>query len=126
MVAVWHYTTNNSLTISAGTGASMGAVAGLIGIVVATILNLILIKAGVRSDLFISDFMINQFGDSIPPEALDQMIEQQNTPITIGSYLKQGWIGVLMGPVFGALGGMIGASVFKNGTDEDLATEAEG
>ena len=61
MVSVWHYTTNNELTISAGSGASMGAIVGIIAIVVSSILNLILIQLGVRSDL-----AVNNFINSIP------------------------------------------------------------
>ncbi len=120
MVSVWHYTTNNELTISAGSGASMGAIVGLVGTLIAMILNLALVKMGVRSDLAVTNFIINQFGDSIPPDSLDQMIEQANSPVTIVSYIKSAWVGLIVGPLFGAIGGIIGASVFKNGTD-DLA-----
>lgn len=120
MVAVWHYTTNNTLTISAGTGASMGAIVGIVAVVASTILNLILIKAGVRSDLAVNNFFLDQFGDSMPPEAYDQIVEQMNTPVTLVSYIKSAWIAFLIGPIFGALGGVIGAAMFKKGKPEDL------
>lgn len=120
MVSVWHYTTNNSLTISSGSGASMGAIVGIIGIVVSAILNLILIEMGVRSDQAVTNFIINQFGDSMPQEALDQMIEQANADVTIGSYLKNAWLGFVIGPIFGAIGGVIGSNMFKHGTDDEV------
>lgn len=124
MVAVWHYTTNNELTISAGTGASMGAIVGIVAIVLAFFLNLILIKVGVRSDLVIQNFILDQWGDSMPPEAYDQMVEQMNSEMTFMAYLKGQWIGFLVGPIFGALGGVIGAAMFKKGQPEDLAGPA--
>ncbi len=124
MVAVWHYTTNNEMTISAGTGASMGAIVGVAAVVISAILNLLLIKAGVRSDLVISNLILDQFGDSMPPEAYDQMVEAMNTDVTLGSYLKSSWIGLLLGPIFGALGGVIGAAMFKKGTDDPLVEQA--
>jgi hypothetical protein len=117
MAAVWHYTSENELTIPPGEGAVMGLSAAALGVVLATILNFILIKVGIRHDLMISEFILQQFGGSMPPEQVEAMEEQMTQPITIGSYLVNGLIGIVVSVIFGAIGGAIGAAIFKKGTD---------
>ncbi len=118
MVAVWHYTSTNSLTIRPGEGAVMGLTAAVVGSIIALVLNYILLKIGVRHDLAISNFFMEIARDSLPPEQYREMMDQQNAPITLGSYLGSGLIGIVISAVFGAVGGAIGAAVFKKGTDE--------
>jgi hypothetical protein len=117
MTAVWHYTNENELTVPTGEGAVIGLSAAAVGVVLATILNFILIKVGIRHDLAISEFVIQQFGDSMPPESLEEMKRQMNQPITIGAYLINGLVGIVISVIFGAIGGAIGAAVFKKGSD---------
>ena len=118
LIAVWHYTTNNELTLRSGQGVSLGVMAALLGWAIAFVVNFALIKAGVRSDLAISQFILDRFGDSMPPESVDQMIDQMEQPITLGMYAINSLLGVVFSVIFGAIGGAIGAAVFKNG-DED-------
>ena len=123
MAAVWHYTSENELTVPPGEGAVIGLSAALVGIVLSTILTFALMKMGIRHDQAVTEFIIDRFGASMPPEQLDTMKEQMNQPITIGSYLINGLFGIVISVVFGAIGGAIGASVFKKGRDpEDVAT----
>ena len=123
MAAVWHYTSENELTIPAGEGAVMGLSAAALGVVLATIINFILIKMGIRHDLMISEFILGQFGGSMPPEQVEAMEEQMTQPVTIGAYLVNGLIGIVVSVIFGAIGGAIGAAVFKKGTDTpDIAS----
>jgi putative flippase GtrA len=119
VIAVWHYTDNNELTIKPGQGAMMGVLAALVGWAVAFVLNFVLIKIGIRHDLAITQFMIDKFGESMPPESYDQLIEQMETEITIGKYVLNGLIGIPISAIFGAIGGAIGAAIFKKGPDED-------
>jgi hypothetical protein len=121
VVAVWHYTDTNQLTITAGQGAVMGLLAAIVGWLISLVLNFVLIKAGIRSDLVISQFILDRFGDNMPPESYDQMVDQMNANITIGSYLLNAVWGVLFSVVFGAVGGAIGAVIFKKGVDETSA-----
>ena len=118
LVSVWHYTDTNELTIKAGQGAVIGLLAGLIGWGISLVLNFILIKAGIRSDLVFSQFILDRFGDSMPEESVDQMVEQMNAQITLAKYLATAIWGVLFSLVFGAIGGSIGALLFKKGGDE--------
>ncbi|MCH8122814.1 MAG: hypothetical protein IH853_06795 [Bacteroidetes bacterium] len=117
LVSVWHYTDTNELTIKAGQGAVIGLLAALIGWGVSFVLNFILIKAGIRSDLVISQFILDRLGDSMPQESVDQMVEQMNAEMTLAKYLAGAVWGLLF-PVFGAIGGSIGALLFKKGGDE--------
>lgn len=115
MAAVWHYTSENELTIPAGEGAVMGLSAAALGVVIATIINFILIKMGIRHDLAMSEFIMEQFGGSMPPEQVEAMEEQMSQPVTIGAYLVNGLVGIVVSVIFGAIGGAIGAAIFKKG-----------
>jgi len=121
LVAVWHYNDTNQLTISAGQGAVIGLLAALLGWLISLILNFILIKAGIRSDLVLSQFFLDRFGSNMPPESYDQIVDQMNAEVTVGLYLKNALWGVLFSVIFGAVGGAIGAVIFKKGGDEPVA-----
>lgn len=124
LVSVWHYTDTNELTIKAGQGAVIGLLAALVGWAVSLVLNYILIKAGIRSDLVLSQFMLDRFGDSMGEEGVERIVEQMNAEITLGKYMLSALWGVLLSAIFGAVGGSIGAVLFKKGGDE--ATEFAG
>ena len=125
MASVWHYTTTHELTIPAGQGAVLGLSAAALGALIATLLNFVLIKIGLRSDLAISEFIISSFGDQMPPEQVDAMREQMEAEVTFATYFFNALIGVVVSVIFGAIGGAIGASVFKKGGAEpDAAPEA--
>ena len=117
MVAVWHYTDTNNLTITAGNGAMIGVMTAVIGTLISLVLDYIFIKMGVRADLAITNFIVNSFGDQMPPDQLDAMLEAAEAEITIARHFGGGMIGVLISAIFGAIGGAIGASVFKKGED---------
>lgn len=117
MVAVWHYTETNKLTLPTGEGVMMGVAAAAIGWVIASILNFIIMTMGIRSDQVISEYILEMFRDQMPPEQIDQMEEQMNQPVTLATYFGtiNLWIGLVVSIIFGAIGGAVGASVFKKG-----------
>ena len=118
LVAVWHYTDTNEITIPTGTGATMGLMVGVVAVVISSVLNLILIKAGINHETAINEFIINQWGDSMPPEQIEAMEAQMEAEKTIGQYALGIGIGLAVSSVFGAIGGSIGAKMFKKGGDE--------
>jgi Protein of unknown function (DUF4199) len=118
VVAVWHYTDTNEITLKVGQGAVLGLLAALVGWAVSFILNYILIKSGIRSDLMISQMILDRFGDSMPPDAYDQMMDAMNAELTFGKYVLSAIWGVVASLIFGSIGGMIGAVIFKKGGDE--------
>lgn len=123
IVAVWHYTDLNEITIKSGDGAVMGLLAALFGLVAASVLNFALIKMGIRHDLAILQWIINTMGDSMPPEQYDSIIEQMNADITIGAMVKNLALGSIVSAIFGAIGGVLGAKMFKKGGDEPTEFE---
>lgn len=100
----------------------MGLSAAALGVVIATIINFILIKMGIRHDLAMSEFIMERFGGSMPPEQVEAMEEQMSQPVTIGAYLVNGLVGIVVSVIFGAIGGAIGAAIFKKGPEP---TDAE-
>lgn len=125
LVAVWHYASTNQLTIKPGEGAVMGLLAGVVGGAIALVLNYILIQIGIRHDLAITDWMLDAFRDSMPPDQYREMMDQRNAPVTIGSYLGSGMIGLLVSGIFGAIGGAIGAAIFKKGSESPTSEFGE-
>lgn len=97
----------------------MGALAAIFGLVVASILNYILIAVfDIRSDQVFSQYILNMVGDTLPPDQYDEMVDEMNAPVTIGKALQGMLWGLLVYPAFGAIGGIIGAKMFKKGGDE--------
>ncbi len=123
MVAVWHYTTNNSLTLPTGEGVLMGVAAAAIGAVAALILNFFLTSLGLGADEAIRQFMLEYLRDAVPPEQFDEIEDQIATSATAGAYFLNGLCGVVIYVIFGAIGGAIGAAVFKKGEAPNAGTQ---
>jgi len=118
LVAVWHYTDTNEITIASGKGATLGVSAALGGLVIATVLNLILVSVGINHETAMQEWMINNMGDSLPPEQLEQMERDMEAGQSIGQRMMGLGIGAVVYTIFGAIGGAIGAKMFKKGGDE--------
>ena len=112
MVAVWHYTSNNNLTIPAGEGAGMGALVGLIGAIIGGILALVLVSMGVLPDPM-DAAMENMRAQGLNEEQIEQAMGFAGSMTGVFGII----IGTVFGAVLGAVGGAIGASVFKKGGD---------
>jgi hypothetical protein len=119
MIAVWHHTSTNRVTISMGAGAGMGALAMLIGGLGSTALQKVLQTVGaLPSDAELVERARRDLLDSgMDPAAIDQalgMTEMMQGPLGIVS-------SILIVAVVGAIGGLIGAALFKKGnTDAEL------
>ena len=124
LVAVWHYTDTYEITIPTGKGATLGALAGIIAVLVSSVLNIILIKVGINHETAVTEFMLNSFGDSMPPEQVEAMEAQMEATKTVGQYALGIVIGLAVSSAFGAIGGAIGAKMFKKGGDEPTEFDA--
>lgn len=120
LAATWHYTETNKLTIKPGEGAVMGLAAGALGALAALFINFILIQMGIRHDQAMMTFFIDLFGDNMPREQYNELMAQRDAPVRFGSYFLSQLLGVGISAVFGAVGGAIGAALFKKGPSEDL------
>ncbi len=117
VVAVWHYTDTNNVTLPAGQGASIGAMAAVVGGLIAFVLNFILMKMGIRADQVVAEFILDRFRENMPAEQYEEAMAKLNEPVTISTYLKSQWYGanLIVYAIFGAIGGAIGAALFKKG-----------
>lgn len=123
LVAVWHYTDTHELTIPTGKGATMGIMAALFGLLISTVLNYVLVKAGINHETAFTEFILNMFGDSMPPEQVEAMEAQMEQEKTALQYLLGIGGGVIVSSIFGAIGGSIGAKMFKKGGDEPMDSD---
>lgn len=119
MTAVWHYTSTYGVTIELGHGALLGVLAAALGTLIATIANYLLVQMGLDANAAIAETVISMFSDAMSPEQLDELRSQlQNRQdVSFGQHLISGAFGIIIASLFGALGGVIGASVFKKGGD---------
>ena len=116
LAAVWHYTDSNKLTIETGRGAMLGMMAVVAGALVAIFVNYLLIAAGLPNpNEVMSGYMMEQFGDQMSAEQMEQMRDSQTERLSFVSYFLRGLVGVVVGAIFGAIGGAIGAATFKKG-----------
>lgn len=116
LTAVWHYTSTNALTVSQGEGASMGAIAGVIGAVVAFILNLVVTAIGFDAQEQLQQVWMDFFREQMSPDQLRQM-EEQIASQSAFSFINL-FVSLIVSAIFGTIGGVIGASVFKKGGAE--------
>jgi hypothetical protein len=119
VVAVWHYTNTNALTVSPGSGAGMGGAAAILGGLVAYLIALLLQSIGVlptQEELAAMqlDALRDRGMSESEIEAAEQFAGFGQGPIAI-------LIGLVLGAILGAIGGAIGAAVFKKGPAADPA-----
>ncbi len=115
MVAVWHYTNTNSLTIAGGEGAGIGALSGIVAGLVSSLLGWFFRMIGLLPG---AEELLDQMEQS---GQFDQM--DQNTADMIYGWVEFSTgiggiaLGVVIALILGVIGGAIGAAVFKKGTD---------
>ncbi len=115
LVTVWHYTNTHELTITSGNGALLGLFTALIGGVIAIILNYVLMQVGLGANEAIMNMVLNNFADQMPPEQVEAMEAQMEAANTFGAYIMNALFGLVITAIFGVIGGVIGAAVFKKG-----------
>lgn len=118
-VAVWHYTSTNSLSIPAGEGAGLGAMAGAAGAVFGSVITLLLQSIGLfpSTEQMVEMQREQMLSQGMEPEQIDQgmqMMEMFSSPL-VGIL-----IGIVVGAVLGAIVGAIASLIFKKGEEEDL------
>jgi hypothetical protein len=114
VVGVWHYTQEHRLTIPSGQGALIGALCGVVGALIAGVLNQILVVIGLDFATAMQESMIENLGMSA--DQLEQMRQMQEAQQGGGVWVILGILfNAVLFAVFGAIGGAIGASVFQKG-----------
>lgn len=112
LITVWHYTSENELTIKGKTGVGMGALAGVTYAIGALVLSWLMIALDILPSPDETMELMREAG-MFDAEGSEQ-VESITRMMTIW-----GAIAVLMigGPIMGLIGGAIGASFFKKGSD---------
>lgn len=118
LMATWHYTSTNALTIRAGEGAMMGLSACVLGYVISVVLTVLISFTGLVPSPFDVDAVIevtrNTMSESgSSEEEIDMAVE------FIAQYFHFFTvIAVVMYALLGAVVGAIGANVYKHGEPE--------
>ena len=123
-LSVWHYTTENDVTLKTGTGAGMGSLAAIFGWGLSTVLTWALTLVGIGADKFTKRGVIEGMEAQLPPEQADVII-----PVMEDYFFVVYIVGILSFALFGAIGGAIATKMFKKGGDEPTefdAVEEEG
>jgi hypothetical protein len=98
-----------------GDGLKLGALAGVFGAVAGTVLGLLVVAAfgNVAGDMILD--VMRGFEDSLPPGTMEQMEQQMEESATPGimSTVMQFLGAIVIYPLFGLVGGLIGYSVYK-------------
>ncbi|MCY4158873.1 MAG: DUF4199 domain-containing protein [Bacteroidetes bacterium] len=115
LVAVWHYTSENELTISGGQGVGIGVLAGIVYAVAAIALSWLLVAVGLLPSPEETLDMVRQSGAFDTPGA--EQAEAITKIMVTWGYLV---ITAISGIVMGLIGGAIGAAVFKRGSEEEM------
>lgn len=113
LVAVWHYTSTHSLTLTAGEGAGIGALTGVAGSALGWAVTYVLRLADVLPTAAEAQRQAAEAFGADPSQLPDQSGSFLSTPI--GELL----VGLVMGAILGAIGGAIGAAIFKKGDPLD-------
>lgn len=113
VVAVWHYTSTNRLTIPAGAGAGLGAITGVAGAALSWLVTFVLRAVGVFPT---AEEWQRQTQEMFGAEGAAM-------PAAGGSFFSSPVgelvVGLLVGAIVGAIGGAIAAAIFKKGTATD-------
>lgn len=105
---------DGSSPLISGDGLQLGALAGLFGAVIGTLLQFVVLKlVGNVGGEAILGMVENLVGDKMPPESLEQMREgMRDGGISVMSFV----FSLIIDPLFGLIGGLIGFQVFKSKT----------
>ncbi len=115
--AAGSFAKRHQISFTAGTGAKLGAVSSFLGMLVAfTVFAIVFYNGFAEADFETArEEILRQFYEDGQPEAADlieNMTLEQVRPLVVGVMLAAG---SLLSLILGALGGIIGASVFKKG-----------
>ncbi len=115
LMAVYFYKNNlraDQAPLESSDGVQLGLLSGVFGAVISTILSVIiqLLLGNVAAEMLYG--MIDKLGN-VPPEIIGKFQEKMDEGITVGSIFLSFFVTLIIYPVFGLFGGLIGYSTFK-------------
>lgn len=111
LLATWHYTNTYELTIPGGTGAAMGALAGLVAGAVSSLKAIFDFVSG-RSAAMQEEVIRNLEAQGVNPDQMGPWLEFGTSPTWVATSVL---MAIVISAILGAAGGAIGASLFKRG-----------
>lgn len=115
LMATWHYTSTNGLTIRAGEGALIGLAAGVLGYFISLVLSVVVSVTGLMPSPFDVEAVIEMTQDAMVNRGSSQTEIDQATGFMRQFYFAFIAVAVVAYGVLGAVVGAIGASIFKHG-----------
>ncbi len=115
LVAVWHYATENELTLTGGQGVGIGALSGIVYAVVGLALGWLLILMGILPSPQDTLDMMRDAGTFDTPGA-EQAESITRMMVTWGGPV----FAIVGGILMGLIGGAIGAALFKRGEESSV------
>ena len=118
LMSVFFY--NNELThsmppLTSGDSLQLGVLAGIFGAVTGTVIHALLLASfgDVTSGILLR--LLRNMEGTVPPEALDQLENSLSHSAGLGvlSIVTTFFFSMIIYPLFGLLGGLIGYSIFK-------------
>lgn len=103
--AVWMYRKNAGVLPDSGGGAMVGALAGLVGAIVASMLSAVLTMVGVGVSAIPAE-AVGQIRDVFGE--LAEVLVSGTATLFVGLVIN-----LVLYPIFGAIGGLLGVAVFK-------------
>ena len=116
MVAVWHYTNTHRLTLSAGSGAGLGALAAVAAGLLGAVISFGLQAAGILPSQ--EELIERQREQMISQGMSAEQVEQALGFATMFTGPLGIALSLVVGAVIGAIVGAIAASIFKKGEVE--------
>ena len=118
-LAVFFYTkdmTAQSPPLTNSLGLQLGALAGLFGALIGTVLNILILATIGNVSSQVELDILRGFEDSMPPGTLEQIEEsmEQSGGLGMISILTSFFTSIIIDPLFGLIGGLIGYSFYKN------------
>jgi hypothetical protein len=122
LLATWHYTGTNNVTITPGQGAGMGALTGVTAALISVALGAILTAAGILPEP--AEAMQRAFeqqgGAGLSPEQEDAVLNFVRSPFY---YVLVALFSAMIYAIGGAIGGAIGANLFRRGDSPQTEPE---
>lgn len=115
LIAAWLLQQNHPYAIATADGAVVGLLSGVFGALIGVVITILMAPVQRQLDLYLFSRITQAMGD-VPP-VVEQVIEQRRnmpavTPLSIVASLI---FSLITYPIFGMLGGLLGAVLFKKG-----------
>lgn len=112
LVASYLLQANQPMAITAGDGATVGLMAGVVGFFVWQVLSLVTLPLtrGVQGRLF--SYLLRNAGE-LPPDVAQAIERANSTEVSIIGLVLTAFLVLIVSMVFSTIGGLIGAALFK-------------